>query len=87
VTRDLFPVQRDDKRVRGPRLFVPWHIGAEAWAAYAKKYGKNQSAERIADRGGFGEDEMNMFRPGWRAFIVGGERGSLTTTQTEGDKP
>jgi hypothetical protein len=65
----FFPVQRDNlSSIRGAaRLYVPWHIGVEAWQSYATRY-KGQSAERIAERGGFGESEMDVYRPGWRAY-------------------
>ena len=69
-----FPVQRTPGRGVTGLLFVPWHIGAEAWEKYRGKYGNDQSAERIAQRGGFGEEEMDEFRPGWREFIIGGEQ-------------
>lgn len=55
--------------VAGPKLYVPWLIGVEAWERYAKKYGGDQSAKRIAERGGFGTEEMDEFRPGWREHI------------------
>jgi hypothetical protein len=53
----------------GPR--IPWAIHLEAWDAYRKKwdYG-GQSAERLAQRGGFHADEMDEFVPDWRTRIV-----------------
>ncbi len=72
VPNELFPIQRD--RGYGAKLFVPWSIGVEAWDAYAREHGTEQSVEEIARRQGFGESEMDEFRPGWREFIVGGER-------------
>ena len=50
---------------------IPWRVHGLAWEAYAKKYGKQQSAERIAERGGFGCEEMDMFVPGWREMVEG----------------
>ncbi len=50
---------------------IPWRVHRLAWEAYAKKYGKQQSAERIAERGGFGCEEMDMFVPGWREMVEG----------------
>lgn len=32
---------------------IPWSVHVRAWNAYAAKYSKDQSAERIAERGGF----------------------------------
>ncbi|PZS70577.1 hypothetical protein A7X76_10210 [Stenotrophomonas maltophilia] len=48
---------------------IPWHVHGLAWEAYAKKYGNRQSAERLAERGGFGVEEMDMFLPGWRDMV------------------
>jgi hypothetical protein len=57
---------------REPRLFVPWAIGVEAWGRYAVVYGTAQSCRRIAERGGFGAEEMDAFRPGWRDHVIPG---------------
>lgn len=32
-----------------------------AWESYRARYGASQSAERIAERGGFGRGELRMF--------------------------
>lgn len=37
---------------------IAWHEHVEAWNAYAKLFGSDQSAERIAERGGFGWGEL-----------------------------
>lgn len=37
---------------------VAWEEHAEAWEGYARRYGKDQSAERLAQRGGFGYAEI-----------------------------
>lgn len=37
---------------------VSWEEHERAWRAYADRYGSDQSAERIAERGGFGFREM-----------------------------
>lgn len=37
---------------------VSWEEHAEAWRAYAARYGYQQSAERIAERGGFSRWEL-----------------------------
>jgi hypothetical protein len=42
---------------RGPGT-ISWDEHERAWAAYALKYGRDQSAQRIADRGGFGWTEL-----------------------------
>lgn len=49
-----------------PGRRIPWATHEAAWRAYAAKYGRQQSAERIAERGGFGVVELDMFAPGWR---------------------
>jgi hypothetical protein len=40
---------------------ISWKEHFKAWEAYSKKYGKNQSAERIDERGGFCWDELVEF--------------------------
>jgi hypothetical protein len=42
---------------RGPGT-ISWAEHEEAWAAYAARYGRDQSAERLAARGGFGFEEL-----------------------------
>ena len=37
-----------------PAGTVAWSEHEEIWEAYANRFGRDQSAERIADRGGFG---------------------------------
>lgn len=48
---------------------IPWRVHGLAWEAYAKKYGRAQSAERLAERGGFGIGEMDEHLPGWRDMV------------------
>ncbi len=50
---------------------IPWWIAEQAYINYAGKYGSGQSLERLADRGGFGVEELDVFYPNWR------EEGSL----------
>lgn len=59
------PVQGDG-HARGavkarPPGSVSWTEHAEAWLAYSARYGNHQSAERIAERGGFSRGELVMF--------------------------
>jgi hypothetical protein len=49
-----------------PPQRIPWSLHLKAYEAYAKRYGTRQSAERLAERGGFDTSEMDMFAPGWR---------------------
>jgi hypothetical protein len=37
---------------------ITWAEHEEAWADYAKRYGRDQDAETIATRGGFGYSEL-----------------------------
>ena len=58
------PVQGDDgwHLGRKPGLHQPGTISWEehllAYEDYAERYGRDQSAERLAERGGFGYDEL-----------------------------
>lgn len=63
----------DDKRTApvqgGPR--IPWDVHVAAWEAYVVRWpGNGQSAERIAQRGGFSAAEMDGFVPGWRERVA-----------------
>ena len=49
--------QRGDK----PAGTVTWAEHLDAYTAYAAQYGKSQSAERLAERGGFGYWEITHF--------------------------
>jgi len=49
------PIQREDSVPSGT---IAWSEHIEAYVAYVKKYGNNQSAERLAERGGFGFFEI-----------------------------
>lgn len=40
---------------------VAWEEHLQAWNAYAKRYGSEQSAERIAERSGFGYGELTEY--------------------------
>lgn len=43
---------------RDPPITIPWSHAQEAYAYYASQYGTQQSLERLAERGGFGADEV-----------------------------
>lgn len=47
--------------VQAPQGTISWEEHVEAHCAYTARYGKRQSAERIAERGGFGLNELRMF--------------------------
>ena len=50
----------DRAPVQSPRGTIAWAEHVEAWEQYAKRY-RGQSAERIAERGGFGYHELVTF--------------------------
>ena len=56
------PVQGDYRIAKGAPGHragtVTWEEHAKAWEDYARRYGRDQSAERIAERGGFGHEEL-----------------------------
>ena len=57
------PVQADTygtKNGHGPGT-VAWAEHVEAWSAYAVRYGRDQSAERMAQRGGFSYGELTLY--------------------------
>jgi len=49
--------RRKGLAVRGPGT-ISWIEHVRAWRDYAARYGTHQSPERIAERGGFGYDEL-----------------------------
>ena len=59
MTRDeaRAPVQASDGKPAGS---VSWDEHVEAWTEYHRHH-PLQSAERIAERGGFGWEELRMF--------------------------
>ena len=50
-TRRQFPIQ-------GEAIGIPWWLAEVAYEEYARRYGDQQTIERIAERGGFGRDEF-----------------------------
>ena len=54
-------VQADPPR-RGSRCAgtILWAEHEEAWKQYARLFGASQSAERIAERGGYGYGELEL---------------------------
>lgn len=58
-----FPIQSEWNRTRGrwgraDASTIPWWLAQEAYEFYAARYGKSQSLERLAERGGFGREEL-----------------------------
>lgn len=56
-----FPIQSDGF-VRGKGSTqssqIPWWLAEIAYEYYASQYGTDQSLERLAERGGFGREEL-----------------------------
>ena len=64
------PFQRENYKIVYPSTRITWEAHLEAYKSYSRRYGTSQSAERIAERGGFGEEELDDFYPDWRNHIV-----------------
>lgn len=57
----LFPLQaRDVSSTTGLQqpIQIPWEHAEEAYEEYKARYGADQSLERLAERGGFGAEEI-----------------------------
>lgn len=50
---EMFPIMEDHPR---PRTYIPWWLAEIAYENYNCK--SQQSLERIAERGGFGREEL-----------------------------
>ena len=46
------------------RCTIPWWLAKRAYAEYAHRHGREQSIERIAERGGFSREELIQFLRG-----------------------
>lgn len=57
-----FPIQGETTTTRPirrlPQSWVPKWLAEVAYEYYASKFGKAQSLDRLAERGGFGRDEL-----------------------------
>jgi hypothetical protein len=60
-----FPIQEGDA--------IPWAWAEKAYVTYARLFGKQQSLERLAERGGFGLVE-------WACLYLGHDPGAHTRT-------
>lgn len=67
MNEKLFPVMADKgyKDTTTPRQ-IPWSMAERAYESYVRAYGRIQSLERIAARGGFWSGELDVYIPGWR---------------------
>lgn len=61
-----FPLQTDRPSVKPGPLRIPWIIAEKAYSDYARRYGRDQSLERLAERHGFSWAEMDQHYPPWR---------------------
>jgi hypothetical protein len=68
ATPKMFPLQisRHPEVTKPGPVSIPWEIAEFAYAAYSQKYGRGQTLERLAERGGFSWGEMDMLYPSWR---------------------
>lgn len=64
----MFPIQSERGAQPHPTQ-IPWSVADRAYSVYRAKYGSEQSLERLAERGGFGPGEMDIFLPGWREEV------------------
>jgi hypothetical protein len=62
-----FPIQANGHTPHPMR--VPWSVAERAYSVYAARYGTDQTLERLAERGGFGAYEMDIFLPFWRKEV------------------
>lgn len=56
-----FPVQGLSHVPHGVRFRISWEIAEKAYEYYSEKFGKGQSLERLAERGGFDISEIICF--------------------------
>lgn len=68
ATSRMFPLQTSRHAPPGP-VQIPWSVAEKAYGAYAREYGRSQSLERLAERGGFGWCEMDTLYPNWREEV------------------
>lgn len=55
-----FPIQGDYQTGGGKSSTIPWWLAEIAYKQYAKQFGNQQTLERLAERGGFGREELVM---------------------------
>lgn len=60
-----FPIISERHAAPHP-LRIPWSIAELAYSTYAKMYGRGQTMERLAERGGFYPSELDGYLPDWR---------------------
>lgn len=73
-----FPIQGHTEKKRNADgsirrvlpITVPWIVGEIAYNDYARRFGRQQSLERLAERAGFGQGEMDSHFPQWRELTA-----------------
>jgi hypothetical protein len=76
----MFPIQRQYAKGDLPRLpggQVPWCVAERAYEVYAAKYGTHQTLEHLAERGGFGWNELVWLLRGGKDDFMGDIREKL----------
>lgn len=53
-----FPIQGSHGPQRKAACTIPWWLAEIAYAEYARRFGTSQSLERLAERHGFGREEL-----------------------------
>jgi len=66
-TPETSAIERRFPLLRGGH--IPWQVAECAYREYAKRYGRSQSLERLAERGGFDQAELDELHPGWRLEV------------------
>lgn len=67
-----FPLLAPETRGRTAPRSIPWSVAERAYEKYSARYGRAQSLERLAERGGFGPGEMDDLYPEWERATLGG---------------
>lgn len=64
-------------------LTIPWSVAEMAYSVYVGRYGRSQSLEEMAARGGFGATELDRLLPDWRerAARSGDQHDALVTAR------
>lgn len=62
----MFPILKSYTKQKPHPTSIPWEVADLAYSVYSNKYGRDQSIERMAERGGFGAEEMDELLPDWR---------------------
>ncbi len=61
-----FPIQSDGRDAEAST--IPWWLAEIAYKQYVKQFGSQQSLKRLAERGGFGREELVMLLAGKEFF-------------------